>query len=311
MKLHNFFKSQTGFIFCSVILWLCFLPKAVSACDFCGCGVGNYYFGAMPMFHKNMFGFRYRQFSFDSHLGSPFQSNEKFSVSEAYFRFYPHRKWQVVGFIPYAIHSQKLSNEVRSLSGLSDVMTMISYNVWNNQYDSSKLKHILFLGMGIKLPTGKYKFDKNDEKIVANENFQLGTGSTDFILNIFYSFRWDKWRLNTTANYKVNTKNDNQYRFGNRYSVDISLLRIQQIHKRLALAGSIGLYGESSKRDERNGYFVNGTGGNLLMFNFGLDTFISDRIFLGTQIQKPIYQRLSDGMVKALPRWSLQMGWLF
>ncbi len=281
------------------------------ACDFCGCGVGSYYFGAMPMFHKNALGMRYRSMEFSSHLGSPFESKEHFGISELFFRLYPHRRWQVVGFLPYANNSQQVDGQTKRLSGLADALALVSFNLYNNMYDSSSWKHNLFIGTGIKLPTGKYTFDKNDRESVANENFQLGSGSTDLLFNTLYSLRKGKWGLNTTLSYKLNTVNSQNYRFGNRVSIDVSIMRIQKLSEKFALAPYLGFYGEKSQRDERNGYFVDGTGGHLVLGNVGLDAFVSNRFTIGVLHQMPFNQHLSEGKVRAERRWMIQMAWLF
>ena len=48
----------------------------------------------------------------------------------------------------------------------------------------------LWLGGGVKLATGAFNLDVNNpDASVADVNAELGTGSTDFLLNAVYNLR--------------------------------------------------------------------------------------------------------------------------
>jgi hypothetical protein len=99
------------FLFCFLITQ----SIAVSACDICGCGAGNYYLGIMPQFHKQLIGIRYRFQSFNSHVGlaPALLSSEQFQTVEMWSRFYPLKRLQVVSFIPYHINEQTEGGRTR------------------------------------------------------------------------------------------------------------------------------------------------------------------------------------------------------
>ncbi|MDP1051393.1 hypothetical protein, partial [Klebsiella quasipneumoniae] len=80
-------------------------------------------------------------------------------------------------------------------------------------------------------PTGRFKYDLNSSEEVANPNFQLGTGSTDFLLNAIYTVRYNQWGLNTDLTYKINTKNSNQYQYGNKLTTALTAFYTKDVGK--------------------------------------------------------------------------------
>ena len=69
------------------------------------------------------------------------------------------------------------------------------------------------VGGGIKLPKGRFRYDENNVTDVANASFQSGTGTTDFVLNAFYTINKDQWGLAMNVSRKFNTTNSDHYRF--------------------------------------------------------------------------------------------------
>src|SRR5437764_8582770 len=97
---------------------------------------------------------------------------------------------------------------------MGDIAAIVNYSLFEK---SSLNKHNqlvfqqLWLGGGIKLPTGKSAIDPTDPDIVALANSQLGSGSTDFILNSAYTIRINNVGFTTNLSYKINTQNKDKY----------------------------------------------------------------------------------------------------
>ena len=290
-------------LFCLVMLSI---ELPAGACDICGCGVGNYYFGIMPQFHRHFIGVRYRFSSFQSHLGLSarglFVTKEQFQTTELWARFYPHRKVQLLTFVPYSFNSQTDNATTRHLSGLNDIMVVGNYNLLNTTQDTLPhlFKHNILVGGGVKLPTGKHTYSESDQQQVANANFQLGSGSLDFLLNLTYTLRYKRWGINTDLAYKMNTKNADGYKFGNRTTTNIALFYVQKI-KQVGLMPHAGIYVEHSRQDVRKGDFVIETGGYLVAQTLGLDLYYK-RFSVGGNYQIPLKQDLAEGHIKSNSR---------
>ncbi len=291
-------------LFSLLLLWVLLLPLDLPACDICGCGVGNYYFGVMPQFHKNFVGIRYRFSSFRSHIGmsEALATQEYFQTTELWGRYYIRPRLQMIAFLPYSFNRQVESNQTRYLQGLNDMMLMVNYNLLKTPEDTIPrlFKHNLLVGAGTKLPTGKHTYSEANQQQVANPNFQLGTGSLDFLLNLAYTVRYKRLGLNADLTCKINTANKDQYRFGNRVTSNIALFYVQKI-KKVGIMPHAGVYIENSLQDFSKSDFVIDTGGYFVAQTWGIELYYK-RFALGGNYQVPLKQDLANGHIQAHSR---------
>lgn len=301
MKIYNF------------LLIILLFPVASQACDICGCANSGSYFGLMPQSNKSVVGIRYNYLNFTTHPASQvLRTEEKFNVAELYTRFFPIKRVQIMAFLPYRMDQQITTSGTKKQNGFGDMTILANYNILNTLMDrenSSKFTHTLMVGGGIKLPTGRFKYDENDVLQVANANFQPGTGSTDFILNAFYTVNLDQWGLGFNVSRKFNTTNSQEYHFGNQLYGTMDLYRSFKVGK-MTLTPTVGLYAEQSARGTKNDVVLDETGGRQLNGTVGLNLF-SNRWTLGINGQKPIAQKSNSGHVVAKERILVQVGFLF
>ncbi len=294
-------------------LLLTLVSPAGFACDVCGCANSGSYFGLMPQSHKSIIGVRYNYLYFDTHPESKIlATKETFNVAELYGRFFPFKRVQVMAFVPYRFDEQVTSAVTKRNSGPGDITALANYSVFNGLMDgesSSAFTHSFLAGGGIKLPTGRFRYNENDPLQVANANFQLGTGSLDFILNAFYTLNWKKWGLSANVSRKFNTKNAEGYRFGNQLYGTADLFHTFSLGK-LSLMPSIGLYGEYSGHGRQNDLVLDITGGTIVNGSAGLNLF-AEKWMLGITAQKPIHQKSASGHVFLRDRFQVQLGFLF
>ncbi|ODS84291.1 MAG: hypothetical protein ABS46_03940 [Cytophagaceae bacterium SCN 52-12] len=283
------------------------------ACDVCGCANSGSYFGLMPQSHKSIIGVRYNYLYFDTHPDSKLlATKETFNVAELYGRFFPFKRVQVMAFVPYRFDEQVTSAITKKNSGPGDITALASYSIFNGLMDgesSSDFTHSFLAGGGVKLPTGKFRYNENDPLQVANANFQLGTGSVDFILNAFYTLNWKKWGLSTNISRKFNTKNAEGYRFGNQLYGSADLFHTISLG-RLSLMPGIGIYGEYSAHGRQNDVILDITGGTIINGSAGL-TLFAEKWMLGITAQKPVHQKSASGHVFLRDRLQVQLGFLF
>ncbi len=297
----------------SFLLTLLLAPVISQACDICGCANSGSYFGLMPQSNKSVIGIRYNYLNFTTHPASQvLRTEEKFNVTELYARFFPIKRVQIMAFLPYRMDQQITTSGTKKQNGFGDMTIFANYNILNTLMDrenSSKFTHTLMVGGGIKLPTGRFKYDENDVLQVANANFQPGTGSTDFILNAFYTVNLDQWGLGFNVSRKFNTTNSQEYHFGNQLYGTMDLYRSFKVGN-ITLTPTVGLYAEQSARGTKNDVVLDETGGRQLNGTVGVNLF-SNRWTLGINGQKPITQKSNSGHVIAKERVLVQVGFLF
>ncbi len=298
------------------LLILLLLLSAINpsvACDICGCANSGSYFGLMPQSHKSIIGVRYNYLHFETHPDSRIlATKETFNVAEVYGRFFPVKRVQVMAFLPYRFDEQVTSAVTKKNSGLGDITALANYNLFNSLMDGSgegAMTHSFMIGGGVKLPTGKFRYDENDPLQVANANFQLGTGSLDFIANVFYTLNWNKWGLSANISRKFNTKNAESYRFGDQTYGTAELFRTFEIGK-LNLMPSAGIYAEHTEHGRQNGAVLDITGGTIVNGTVGLSLF-AEKWMVGINGQTPIHQKSASGHVFLRDRFQVQLGFLF
>ncbi len=287
-----------------IFLLLNHIPEA-SACDICGCGVGNAYIGVLPEFKKHMIGIRYRSNAIITNLGvggsSTYLTNkENYQTAEVWGGIKFTDKLRLIYSIPYNWNSRTNNNITNSKDGIGDIYNTIFYSVLNRKKTNEKKQIIvqsLWIGAGVKLPTGEYNStDKNTT--TSNNLFQLGTGSTDFIISTMYDFRIQDFGININGNYKMNNSNKYNYKYGNKTSISSQLYYKLKIGKTLSVAPNTGILYEYSEKDIDNKEVLNISGGNLLMNSLGIETSYK-RMAIGFNWQTPISQNIASAVIRA------------
>lgn len=291
-----------------------------SACDICGCGVGSYYIGILPDFKKRFIGLRYQQKSLLTHL-SPDGSRSYLTTDETYRSYELWGAWnigsrfRVVGFVPLNQVNKINQGTSQHKTGLGDIALVGYYQLFSSRgatggSDSKLVAQSLWIGGGVKLPTGHY--DPNDESGTAGSQntYQLGTGSVDFTLNAMYDLRVQDLGVNINASYKINSTNQYHYQYGNKLTTNLLgyyKFRVAAI----TIAPNAGAMWEqaandhktnNSKVDESGGWSLMGTGGVEINFN---------RVAVGANYQVPVSQNLADGMVKGGNRGMIHIAFAF
>lgn len=280
------------------------------ACDICGAGPGNTYMGLLPEFNNRFVGMRYQQSGVRYHLGpggtaTYLTTAEQFYVTELWGATNIGKRFRVAVFMPYTFIKRSNQQENSNTNGLGDITTIGYYRLMDKQGGRSagSVAQSLWLGGGVKLPTGKYNPEEKNIGQSSLNTFQLGTGSIDFSLNAMYDIRWGKMGINTNAAYKMNTQNRFDYRYGNKLTVNMLGYYRVSLTDKITLIPNTGILWEGAAKDWKTPDIqVWETGGRSLMGTVGAEMSIG-KISLGANSQMPLVQTLGEGKVSANNRW--------
>ena len=303
-----------------IIVLLFITTKGMKACDICGCQLGGLYFGLLANSNAHYIGVRYTKAHFnasidygeDSLLPNEF-SDDTFHRGELLGRYIISDRFQLHAIVPYMYNDMNGSEQVLTFQGFGDPSLLLYFNPLQKKKETSlklavpeykNISHSLRVGGGIKLPVGK--FDRFDEGEIVNRNFQVGTGSVDFLITANYSLAIKKWGVNVESSYKINTENKDRYRFGNQFNASSYLFYAQPLVNALVTPYS-GIFYETGEM-HRDGMIkqVN-TGGNATHFTAGIQINWNS-ITLNSFYQTPIQQNYNSDAISTIDsgdRWSL------
>lgn len=272
------------------------------ACDICGCSSGNYFIGPFPYFHKFFVGSRYTFRSFKSIVANDATQYSKdfYQTVEVWGGWNISKRWQVLAFIPYNFNRQSSDDGVAKTNGLGDMTFVLNYDLLNSQSKNkggNSVNQQLWIGAGLKVPTGKFSPDPND--IIPTASNQVGTGSLDYILNATYAVYVKNWGVSSNVNYKMNQKAQG-YQFGNRFNSSVFVFRSFNAGT-TALNPNVGVLFEDLKANKLDGEKVANSGGNALLASGGLELGFK-KISVGFNVQLPVAQNLSNEQTTAKVR---------
>ena len=276
--------------------------SSVNACDICGCGLGNYYIGILPQFNHRFFGLRYQFSKYETQLNNdPTQfSRDFYQIAELWSGWDIGKRLQLIVFVPYNFNHQNSDDGIKNKDGIGDIALLANYKVFGKiSANNNSISQQLWLGAGVKLPTGKFNIeDPTAVDVAAEANTQIGSGSTDVMLNAMYNIHIKSFGISTVANYKINTTNKDEYRFGNKFSANSFAYYSFFPSAKTVITPNLGLLFQHSTSNTLQGNKVNLTGGNLLSAAAGIEVGFN-KITIGLNTQLPISQSFSEGQTKS------------
>lgn len=287
------------------------------ACDICGCGVGGYYIGILPDFYKHILGLRYRYNSILTHIGASgsttyLTTHEYYKTTELWGGWNIGKKFRVMASVPYSFN-ERLNQGIRQdKNGIGDISVNGYYQLLkkrNTVLKNKLLVQSLWVGAGIKLPTGKYNPADKSGTAKNTNLFQLGTASIDYTLNTMYDLRLQDAGINITASYKINTANKYHYNYGNKLNASAQLYYKFRIKDKFTLAPNAGIMYEHSKKDIDNKFLVDISGGDLMTGTLGVETSYK-KISIGGNWQSPLSQKLANGFVRSNNRMMVHVSFV-
>ncbi|MCG6151353.1 copper chaperone PCu(A)C [Leptospira bandrabouensis] len=215
-------------------------------------------------------------------------------------------KWMIMFMVPavknkMTMLSSNFDRAPMSSAGIGDVSFSTAYRLIKTEHQN------FFTGMGISLPTGS--IDERDNMPMMGKqkvpyNMQPGVGTYSLLPQLSYNGNYKRisWGAQSQASLRIG-KNDNNYRFGNRYEISgwLSFLvhESTSISVRVAKQRWLNLQGMDAtldpKMDPQNDPFRQGGMRSDLLI--GVNFLITNGIFQGARFGfeygKPFHQNLN------------------
>lgn len=284
------------------IIVLVFSFLSVYSCPICGCGGSNIYLGLMPEFSNHFIGVRYHYSRYHTQLVNDISqfSTNYYNTVELWGGMKLGKKFQILGFVPYYLNKQSDDDGTFWTKGLGDITVLGQYKLIESvklKPGSRILKQQLWIGGGLKLPTGPFNANLLDSNTtVADINAQIGTGSVDFLVDGIYSLSIDRMGLNLTANYKINLENKQGYHYGNKFSANlIAFYRVGG--PKNSLTPNIGIRYEQISINSFQSKTIRYTGSEVMTGIVGLEYHIG-KMGLGINAQIPLVQNFAEGQTR-------------
>ena len=227
-------------------------------------------------------------------------SNDHYNTLELWSGINIGTRWQALAFVPYRINKQVSDDGTLTKNGLGDISLLVNYNLLHSRRHngSGNIEQQLWIGGGIKLPTGKNEADLSSAGANPGDvNWQTGTGSTDLLLNAAYDISINKVGLNTSVNYKINNHNKSAFHYGDRFTANtFAYYRARALG--IGLAPNLGLLYENSAANTLDKAKVVETGGNILLGSAGLEVSFN-KLAMGTNLQLPVKQDFAEGQTRS------------
>ncbi len=289
---------------------LLFFQFSARACDACGCGLAPIYWGILPQSDAHYLGLWHNHQVFQSELDPGFDalnvgsSREFFNTTELRGRLVLGGGFTASTMIPYAWHRRVSPDLSENLRGPGDVWLVVRKDLFNSADSIMRaVRHRLRIGAGVKAPTGSFR--ELDDSQLYNPNFQLGTGSWDYLLTLTYSARLEQLGFSLDLNYRYNTTNPEAYRFGNTLSGALTAFRRFQAGLWEVMPNA-GLQYEWANENVDRAFLQTRTGGEAWLGGAGVELY-RGRWNLGAAYFHPLVQDWFDGQVNSRGRLSLHL----
>jgi hypothetical protein len=213
-----------------ILIFIIFISLSLDGygCEICGCSHGDFQIGLLPNFNKGFLGYRYGYSRFNSRVkDEPSEFSRDFYQTMELWGGYNFKNLQVMTFVPYIFSRKESDDGVTSSRGAGDWMVLLNYRIFTttalSENEKRTVQNEIYVGGGIKLPTGVNQVNVSDPEFnIGDFNSQSGTGSVDYILSLTHNLMWNNNGIVTNIAYRINTANQQAYRFGNRAYVNAS-----------------------------------------------------------------------------------------
>ncbi len=300
--------SRCKSILLLALCWLLSLSSA-TACDVCGGVASGGLFSIFPQYRQPFIAVRWHYLRFQGQ-GSFVDRQSSLAQWEIQSGIFVWKRFQILASIPINIASYTTTEEKYQLTGIGDMLLSANYMIFQTPDSSLRsFSHFLTVGGGLKIPTGANESAPVSSEQVMPANFQLGTGSWDYLLTMVYGLRSGNWAMQLDITSRINTINKSEYLFGDQVGSVLHGMYSWKL-ERTTVVPYGGLYLEYLGKDVDNQIIQSDTGGKGAFASFGLETNMG-KYSLGVNTLTPIAQTYADETTRSQCRINAQLTFLF
>ncbi|GAA5222028.1 hypothetical protein GCM10025777_26590 [Membranihabitans marinus] len=235
-------------------------------------------------------------------------SEDHFQLLDLTAQYYLTDRLKLWANMSYRTNERYNSLEHQEVSGISDSRIMVNYSLVNNYLTKNGSSWLVDMGLGLKIPTGKYNPDIHDSNLP--ENFNIGNGHVGFLFQPRAVFTKNSYGIVFSNHNQINTASRDGYQYGSQFSAQLTFFKEQSIWG-LDWIPQLGLGSEYIQRDHyKNGNSVHGTGGKGVWAMAGLSVKWANYL-IGVNHSLPMVQNYSQNEVEAQQRWAIQASFIF
>ncbi|HUQ97313.1 MAG TPA: transporter [Chitinophagaceae bacterium] len=285
------------------ILALLFAGTTAFACDICGYGVANYNPFLFPQLSSSYLSIAYQHRLYLMHADDGATSHQYYNSVSVTAQYGVSKKLQLIAILPYQFNNATGAT-MQNRNGSGDATVLANYKLWNKPFGT--VKHTVMARVGVKLPTGTYEETKTGA--IDDQNFQLGTGSIDYLANASYRVGIRKWIFNAVATYKYNSTNKDAYRYGDMITTGATAI-YRKDWDGFSVAPYVQLVHEQQLKDADHHVLQSHSGGQVLYTGGGVDVN-TRKIALGVNYQWAPAQNLAEGHITVKPKLSAHLSFM-
>lgn len=253
----------------------------------CCCNTSSSNYSILPNLDSHIVGVRYSYSSYDATaypvmnmvmsgeqmamMGAGQPAVERMNTVELFGRFrLPHR-FQLSVFLPVHIASESYSGSFQRTAGLGDASLLLQYAVFDpKKCKGNPVKHQLKFGFGIKVPTGQFKMDADG---LTSTDFELGTGSVDFLMNAVYTLSYKKFGFNVLSAYKKDLVNKQHLQYGDKLNEGLNAFYRLGPWKGVSVVPTAGINYDHVFYNVYQKEALTYTGGDYINASAGIDAY--------------------------------------
>lgn len=262
------------------------LSSSSWACD--GCNISTGLVNSDPF---NYVSFKLKSVTYDGieipffrHSGHGGSFTENYLNYDLIAKYFLTDNFYTQTLISFQQTGLQSATESSSFEGLIDPMLIVGYQ--NTEiFESWMLSYNVFGGLDFGV--GKYVGGMNTE-------YSPGSKSYDGIIGTEFLGRFNKVGVLAKGNYKLNTNNPDDYRFGSVINSGLSLIYYHE-KERMMYVPYIGITYEWDMKDESKSSDVINSSSEVLFLDAGVNFLFNNKLLLGGKYQY--------GVMKNVPGW--------